>query len=78
MTEAQKPWEQQYDSGATDEGAEPWKQNYGAPRGLKGWKSGSNSGFDAPKPSAFEGVKDSAIALAIIVFPLPGGPIISK
>lgn len=63
MTEAQKPWEQQYDSGATDEGAEPWKQNYGAPRGLKGWKSGSNSGFDAPKPSAFEGVKDSAIAL---------------
>ena len=32
-------------------------------RGLKGWKSGSNSGFDAPKPSAFEGVKDSAIAL---------------
>ena len=64
MTEAQKPWEQQYDSGATDEGTEPWKQNYdGAPRGLKGWKSGSNSGFDAPKPSALEGVKDSAIAL---------------
>lgn len=45
MTDAKKPWEQQYDGGASDGGTEPWKQDYGpdaekaqpAPRGLKGW-----------------------------------------
>lgn len=44
MTDAKKPWEQQYASTSTG-GSEPWKQDYGAgaadappaPRGLKGW-----------------------------------------
>ncbi|KZK31995.1 hypothetical protein A4F85_04570 [Delftia sp. GW456-R20] len=45
MTDEKKPWEQQFDGGATGAGAQPWKQDYGpdaadapaAPRGLKGW-----------------------------------------
>ncbi|WP_146033753.1 PLxRFG domain-containing protein [Alicycliphilus denitrificans] len=45
MTDAKKPWEQQYGGGAADGGAEPWNEDYGpdadkapaAPRGLKGW-----------------------------------------
>lgn len=44
MTDAKKPWEQQYASTSSG-GSEPWKQDYGAgaadappaPRGLKGW-----------------------------------------
>ena len=45
MTDAKKPWEQQFDGGASGAGSEPWKQDYGpdaadapaGPRGLKGW-----------------------------------------
>lgn len=45
MTDATKPWDQQYGGAASTSSAEPWKQDYGpdaadapaAPRGLKGW-----------------------------------------
>jgi len=45
MTDAKKPWEEQYGGKSADGGSEPWKQDFGpdassapaAPRGLKGW-----------------------------------------
>ena len=47
MTDAKKPWEQNFDSGASGAGAEPWKQDYGGngPRGLKGWSPEKEPGF---------------------------------